>query len=296
MKISSDVLARAKDFLYHNGRLIDRRRFEFFWGNGSAESVLDVLRGYQNEDGGFGNALESDIRCPDSQPVATEVALQIMDSVGVYDANILDGILRYLESITVKETGGFPRAISTLNAYPHAPWWTTEVDGIASLNPTGSIVSYLYKQRVRTDFYDADWFKQTIAFLWQHMDQVNTQDFHDVIQCINFLTHTPEHEQKAAYIDRIDGWLSNPSLIERDPKAEGYVHKVLDWAPAADSYCTKFISQQDIELHLEYLLQEQQADGGWTISWPVVSDACLLDWRGWITVERLLTLKSYGLL
>jgi len=294
MKLSSDVLQHAKGFIYENARLIDRRRFEYFFENGSAEAVLTALRGYQNEDGGFGNALEPDIRCPHSQPVATEVALLIMDSIGTYDQEILNGIISYLQKLALKQTGGFPQAMRTLNAYPHAPWWTTERDENASLNPTGSIMGYLYKQNVRTDFYEAEWFMQSAAYVWKQMEHVNQTDYHDVIQCINFLEHAPYREQRDHYIKRIDEWLSDTDLIERDPQAEGYVHKVLDWAPAVDSYCTKFISEAEFELHLKHLVQGQQPDGGWSISWPTVSPMCELEWRGWITVERLRTLRSYG--
>lgn len=294
MQLSSNVLELAKQFIYENARLIDRRRFEYFFENGTSEAVISALRPYQNEDGGFGNALEPDIRCPYSQPVATEVALMIMDSIGAYDQEILNGIISYLQKITVKHTGGFPRAMRTLNAYPHAPWWTTENDENASLNPTGNIMSYLFKQNVRTVFYEEEWFRQSTTFLWKQMEHVDQTDYHDVIQSINFLEHAPYHERKDGYIKRIDEWLSKSELIERNPQAEGYVHKVLDWAPSADSYCAKFISETEFELHLQHLVQEQQADGGWSISWPTVSPMCQLEWRGWITVERLRTLKSFG--
>jgi hypothetical protein len=61
-----------------------------------------------------------------------------------------------------------------------------------------------------------------------------------------------------------DVWLSRPGMIERDPEAEGYVHKVLEWAPTKGGYVNKVISEAE--------------------------------WRGWVTVNRLKTLKSYGIL
>lgn len=73
------ILERAKSFLYQNARLLDRRRYEYFFEEGTKEAVIEALRPYQNRDGGFGNALEPDIRCPHSQPVPTEMALTIMD-------------------------------------------------------------------------------------------------------------------------------------------------------------------------------------------------------------------------
>ena len=44
-----------------------------------------ALRAYRNPDGGFGNAIEPDMRAPDSQPVGIHTALEILDEVGVRD-------------------------------------------------------------------------------------------------------------------------------------------------------------------------------------------------------------------
>jgi hypothetical protein len=41
-------------------------------------SVVDALRGYRNPDGGFGHALEPDLRCPGSQPAPTLYALEML--------------------------------------------------------------------------------------------------------------------------------------------------------------------------------------------------------------------------
>ena len=43
---------------------------------------LDALADYQNSDGGFGNAIEPDIRCELSTPIGTTVALQILRDLG----------------------------------------------------------------------------------------------------------------------------------------------------------------------------------------------------------------------
>ncbi len=57
--MENQTLENGKKFIYQNARLIDRRRFEYFFEGGTQDAVIDALRSYQNEDGGFGNALES---------------------------------------------------------------------------------------------------------------------------------------------------------------------------------------------------------------------------------------------
>jgi hypothetical protein len=283
----------ARDFIYANARLLDRRRFEFHFANGGPEPVLDALRAYQNADGGFGSALEPDMRVPDSQPIATEFALLIMDEIGKADPSMLQGIMRYFKQ-EQRVSGGLPRATVRVNAYPHAPWWNTDDDSLGSLNPTGRMLGLLYKLRALTGHEDEEWLKRSLNFVWGQIPRANPVDYHDVIQCIAFLEHTPDRERAEAVMKTVDHWLQQPGTIELDPKAKGYVHKVLDWAKAPESYAKKWISEADVERHLDDLIQNQQEDGGWTVSFPAISQGNASEWRGLITVDRLFTLKAYG--
>src|SRR5579875_2503361 len=70
-----NIFAAARDFIYREGRLLDQR-------------VLEALRGYRNAAGGFGHGLEPDKRCPASQPLDVETALQTMDAAGAVDAGM----------------------------------------------------------------------------------------------------------------------------------------------------------------------------------------------------------------
>lgn len=295
MMDANAVMARARNFLYHNARLLDRKRYEALFEQGSKRAVIEALRAYQNEDGGFGHALEPDIRCPYSQPVPTEMALSIMEEIDHYDPDILDGIIRYLRTIALP-TGGFPRLFRSAGEFPHAPWWKTERDDEPSVNPTGLIIGHLYNQTIRSDIYGEDWFIKTVDYLWSVMEKEWPNDFHEAVQWLKFLQHTPDQDRAKPHLARLDEWLGKPGTIELDPHAQGYVHKVLDWAPLRDSYAGKFVSEQDLHRHLQALLAEQQEDGGWPISWQPPSPAAVYEWRGSMTVERLKTLRSYGML
>ncbi|MFD0871528.1 Uncharacterised protein [Chlamydia abortus] len=294
--MNQTIVERAKSFIYNHGRLLDRRRFEYFFEGGSKEAVISALQAYQNHDGGFGNALEPDIRCPHSQPVATEVALLVMDEMGCFDRDIIRGIVCYLKKITVS-TGGFPIALRELNEYPHAPWWTVKSDPLANINPTGQIMGLLLKQNEVTDFYEEEWFQQTLQYLWDYVDREEPSGYHDGVQWISFLEHAPDRQRAEAILaTKVDKWLSRQDTIERNPAAKGYVHKVLDWASSRECYAAKFISEEEFKQHLSHLVEQQQEDGGWPMSWQEVSLGAALEWRGGITVERLKTLKSYGVL
>ncbi len=289
------IIQRAKAFLYKNGRLLDRKRFEYYFEGGTKEAVLDVLRAYQNRDGGFGNALEPDIRDPHSQPVPTEMALELMAEMDAFDPQIVEGICRYLREITLGE-GGIPFVLRSVNDYPHAPWWSTDNDHKPSINPTGNLIGLLYKQNVRVECFQEDWFASNVEYIWRCFQQEKPSGFHDGIQWITFLEHTPDKERSSEVWPVVDEWLTSSRAIELDLQAEGYVHRVLDWAPEPNSYARKFVSDDDVQRHLKALAAGQQEDGGWPINWPAVSPAGEQEWRGFITVQRLKTLKSYGVL
>ena len=57
-------LNAAATFLHANARVLERRRFEHLFEGGPKAPVLDALRAYGNDDGGFGHAIEPDMRAP----------------------------------------------------------------------------------------------------------------------------------------------------------------------------------------------------------------------------------------
>src|ERR1700686_2865186 len=78
----------AENFIWSAARLVDRHRYSMHFADGPAEPVIDALRGYRNADGGFGHALEPDLRCPTSQPAPTLYALEILNEAGAADGEL----------------------------------------------------------------------------------------------------------------------------------------------------------------------------------------------------------------
>ena len=145
-------LAAARTFLLRNARLLDRHRFAFRFEAGRAADAVTALRPYQNADGGFGHALEPDLRGAESEPVPLEHALHILDEVGDFDAQIVQRACDWLDTVTT-ESGGIPFVLPAVADTPHAPWWVAT--GEASLNPTAGIAGLLHKHNVRHPWLSA---------------------------------------------------------------------------------------------------------------------------------------------
>lgn len=286
--MSDKLFARASDFIWRNARLLDRQRFSFHFLDGEKSAVLAALRAYQNADGGFGNALEPDSRCPDSTPLAVMTAFYILDEIDGFDDPMVLRTCDYLESIT-SAAGGIPFTLPVIKNYPHTPWMgTDDPNPPASINPTADIAGLLLKHKI-----EHLWLEKAVPFCWQAQDP-NRDGFHDIMPAVQFLINTPDQRRAAPILEAIKDIIQREKLVVFDRKTEGYVKFVLDWAPYPQHIFRNLFSEQQIADDLQALIAAQQEDGGWPINWPPVSTASEAEWRGIKTLENLLILKHYG--
>ena len=158
---------------------------------------MNFLAAYQNEDGGFGHALEADCWNPDPSPVQTWAATQIIREVDLKenDHPIILGILRYLENTKYFDGHVWANSIPSNEAYPHAPWWNyTDVDvNEVNYNPTASLIGFillyaspkssLYQtaQRLLREAYA--WFQLHCPLESMHTASCFAELFEDLLEC-----------------------------------------------------------------------------------------------------------------
>lgn len=281
-------LARARDYLSRNARLLERRLFAFHFEGGEASAVVAALSAYQNPDGGFGWGLEPDKRTASSQPVDLQTAFEILDEVGALSGPMVVRACDWLETVTTA-VGGVPFSLLSANDAPHAPWWEVSAPNPpADANPTAAILGLLLKNGVRHP-----WMERAAAFCWAEAETSDTELFHTLMPLIAFLQCAADRPRADRALARIAGRIGD-GLVEMDPGAEGYVKKPLDWAPSPQSFCRRLFSEAEIARHLEALAGRQQEDGGWPLSWQPISRGVELEWRGVVTLRSLLILHAYG--
>jgi hypothetical protein len=285
--MAETTLARAEEFIWSNARLLERRLFAHLFKGAPAEPVRAALYAYQNQDGGFGNALEPDKRCPDSQPIDQEIALHVLDDVGM-DGAVVGRMCDFLTSISTPE-GGVPFVLPTVRSAPRAPWWNTDDDPPASLNPTAAIAGLLHKHGIRHA-----WLDRATDYCWSAIGASQLDEPHLLQAIITFLEHAPDQERARREFERLAASLFERELVAIDPDAEGYVKMPLDYAPAPRSWCRRLFSDDVIGAHLDALAARQQPDGGWPIAWPPASPADEFEARGMVTLAALKTLRAYG--
>lgn len=284
--------AAGRGFIMRQGRLLERRLFATCFEGAPAAGVVSALTGYLNDDGGFGHGLEPDKRCPDSLPIDVEVALRAMATAGESDQRLVLDACDYLAKVaaTANHGGAMPLAFPVIESYPRAAHWSdwTYQPG---LNPTAGLAGLLCQLRI-----DHPWVTQAAAWCWGQLSGSAElpADAHALSEVLVFLEHTPDTDRADATAARVVEHLMRASWFRADPDDPGYGLSPLQIAPRSGSRWRSLFPDELIQGHLDRLQRDQQADGGWPITWEPPSEAALLEWRGAVTLEALLTLVSYG--
>lgn len=291
----NDAFSAGSRFVLRQARLLEQRLFLTHFGGDSIDGVLDALAGYQNQDGGFGHALEPDTCCPLSLPIYVEVALQSLLAAGARGnerALAMAGrAADYLERVAEEAGAGgaVPLAFPVIESFPRAAHWTDWTYQPA-LNPTAGIVGLLYALGL-----EHPWRDRATAWCWRAIEAGGVpEDPHAISEMLVFLEHVPDSERAERAAQAIAGHFAAIPGIHLDPDAPGYGLSPLHFAPSAAARWRGLFADTQIEADLDHLLAAQQPDGGWPISWEPPSEASQLAWRGSVTVQALRTLTSYG--
>jgi hypothetical protein len=273
-----DILTRAAAYFAANGRAIDRAHFAYHFASGPRDGVAEALAAYQNEDGGFGHALEVDIAAPASNPFATELALRICLQAGIPNLHpLLQRAAAYLEE-TQGEDGGW-RFAPEVYEHELAPWFRAWE--WPNLNPATSLAAVLRELGLGSERLH-----QRVEGLFAKMAdvrQVATGEFYDVRPYAYYFLPEGAHPQRELYLAGVLWWLIRQHSAGTVEDAGHF----FDYVRGPATYTGRLLPGTIRDHWLEALVAEQQPDGGW----PTPYNAA---WRGWVTVQNLLVLRAFG--
>jgi hypothetical protein len=281
-------MSAAAQFLATSGRVLDRRRFQRLFENGQAGYVRDAVAAYRNPDGGFGHALEPDGRCPGTQPLAIQFALETLDEADAWDDGLVLGAVGWLQANAPGE-GGAVFVAENIAGWPHAPWWVPEDGGPASLITTGLLAGTLLGRGVRHP-----WLDRATGLMWARIGELDKAGPYDLRAVLHFLDHVPDRDRAVKAVDQLAPMITSPEVVTLDPEAPGEIHTPLDLAPRPGSLARGLFTPAVIEAHLDHLARAQRDDGGWTVNWQAWSPVAAAEWRGSMTVTALARLRANG--
>jgi hypothetical protein len=285
--MAKDGFAAAREFIYRDARLLERRLFQALFEGGERSAVIAVLRGYQNDDGGFGHALEPDKRAPDSQPLDIAFATETLDLVDAVDEKAITRACDFLYAIS-GITGAVPVVLPTIAAYPRADHWG---DGrfAPGLNPTARIAGYLHKHDIRHP-----WREAATSYCLEEIERTPLDDAHTIRDVLYLLDSLPNLDVANRLLPPVCAALRDARYFRADASDTAYGLTPLAFAGDPDSRWRQLFTNKEIDTHLDRLEHDQQDDGGWPLSWQPPSDAARFEWRGFETVQALRLLVAYG--
>jgi hypothetical protein len=274
----------AESFIWAAARLVDRHRYSMLFADGPAEPVVEALRGYRNPDGGFGHALEPDLRCPASQPAATLYALEMLNEAGAADGELARDARGWIAQVAETD-GGIPSVLPGFEHYPHAVWFQPGPGSMLTL----ALAATLHAGGVTDDA----WLDRATDWCWRSIDTAEQPGGYWLKFACAFLDAVPAEQRARAAIaslgDRVDA-----SAVAPVGGVEGEALRPLDLSPRPGSRSRGLISEDRIDAHLDAVESEQQQDGGWMFDWRAWSPAQTTAWRGIVTIRALTWLRDNG--
>lgn len=289
--------AAAETFIWSAARLVDRHRYTMLFAEGAVEPVLAALAGYRNLDGGFGHALEPDLRCPQSQPAATLSALETLHEAGRLDSDMASGAGAWLAEVAARD-GGIPSALPGFESYPHSPWWSADPGSMLTFALAGVLhaggVALQGGLAGEGGATGDDWLDRATEWCWRAIDDANRKPTGYWLKfACAFLDAVPDEDRARAALaslrPRID-----PASFAPAAGTEGERLRPLDISPRPPSRSRELFSDADIEGHLDEVENGQQADGGWMFDWLAWSPEQTSAWRGIVTIRALTWLRDNG--
>ncbi|WP_059173320.1 hypothetical protein [Bacillus sp. FJAT-27445] len=300
---------KAKVFIKSKARGLERSRFECIFENGSKESVLKELENYQNEDGGFGHGIEPDFWLPNSSPMATWAAGEILMEIGAgKNEPIVRSMISYLVNSIDIETGMWHSVLPENNDYPHAPWWHWH-EGVQenwSFNPSAELAAFLvHWSEEQSEAAELGW--NVIGKAVDHLMNKSEMDRHE-INNYQALVEIVKPQQ-AIFDSRFNYSLNDVSeqvmtfaenCVNKDIStwADGYQPLPLDFIKdPSDSLCERLGSL--VDANLDFYSKQVSDEGIWDISWswgsyPEEFEIARGYWRGILAVNRYKQLKAFG--
>ncbi|MFF0560350.1 hypothetical protein [Streptomyces sp. NPDC004266] len=295
----STPLARAERFVWLTARVLEQRRFAYHFLRGGADQVETALMAYLNEDGGYGHALEPDLRGPVSQPLHTAHGLRVLDTIGRCGGLRVERICRYLTEVSTHD-GALPAIHPAQRGYPSAPFLPVVDSPPSALLSTGPVVGVLHRNQV----WHA-WLFRATEFCWSAVESIEKPHPYEIQAAVAFLDGAPDRPRAEAAADRLGRLVREQRLAVLDPDqpedhstADGYatgeVLQPHDYARVPDSLAGRWFTDAEMARSLDRLEADQQEDGGWPARRTAWAPGSALEWRPIVTVEALRTLRAHG--
>ena len=287
-------LSAALSFVATHGRLLEWRRLSVLVGGGSPGGVLNALDAYRNPDGGYGWALEPDLRSATSQPVAAMHALEVLADIADATSGRPLQLCDWLADHTLPD-GGIPFALPYTDKEGSAPHWVSPDTTASSLQMTAQLAAQGHRlARHRADIADHPWLASATSYCLEAISRIaETPHAYELMFVLRFLDAAAERVPQAQLlVEKLERYVVRDGPTPVIGGADGEVLHPLDFTAYAGTLLRESFPPGGIAADLRRLAQEQRTDGGWAVTYTSYSPAAALEWRGYATVQAVGLLRG----
>jgi hypothetical protein len=279
-------LPAARTFLAAHGRLLDRSRFAMLADGEPAEPVIRALAAYANDDGGFGRALEPDVRAAGSQPIAVLAALDVLHEAGAGEHPLALAALDWLGTVTNAD-GGIPFLLHDADTAPHAPFLVPDGTG-SSFHMTSAVTAAAL--RLSDAARAHPWVAAATEFCWAHLP-TTTAHAYEIKFALEFLDAVPEPDRATAALEPLRPLIPRDRGLPVSGGVEGEELPLHVLTPRPGRSRALFDAGA-VERALDAHGAAQRDDGGWDFDWLRWNPAVAWEWRGRLTVDAVAQLLA----
>jgi hypothetical protein len=289
-------LEAAATFMATHARLLDRRRFDLAIDGGPPDGVLAALAAYRNPDGGFGWALEPDLRSSTSQPAGAFPAFDVFEEIAPETSPLTTELCDWLLTATLPD-GGLPFSLPGAAGPGTSPWWAGADTTTSSLQITSGLCGAAHRVRAHDPRVgEHPWLERATAYCMRAATAMErpgfTLEFRFLLQFLDAALDVVS--EAARELGRLAQFIPASGEMAVVGGKEDEKLTALDFAPVPGRPLHGLLSAEAIEKDLDRLADEQRDDGGWVVDWAISSPAAELEWRGWATVHAVRVLRAYG--
>jgi len=289
-------------YIQKSGRSLEVKRLNHLFYGGSVDEVLLELQKYQNDDGGFGHALEPDCWNPESSAIQSWTAITILRELNLESSHpMIMKLFEYLESSFNHLTNRWDLLHPHNNIYPHALWWEyREVE--PSFNPSASIAGFIMKHEdpsspLYQDAYTV--YLDALDFIDNTDGQIEMHELRCLLDMANDLYET--HQFDPDYLNMVQRLIIQMRMvIETDETKWFSTYSVkpsfmIKHHPSIGSDEFKDLMINEFEL----ALTNRNSEGFWPITWswshyPESFLKAKAMWSSIISYEYLSLMKQFN--
>ncbi len=300
MKIlTEDQYKRAKTYVERNARPVDSALFRYFFERGEADHVIEQVAEYQNDDGGFGHAIEPDFRLPESSPAATVAAFAYLRAVDAPPAHpVVTRAIDYLLATVDRRRWSWRPVPRTIDDYPAAPWWTYQEwvgRGPAEWgNPNAELIAALVAYAPLVPPNDLD---DAVRAVERALDVLPDAPAMHVFLCFLRLARVAPPTLREQLVRRLRPIVRKITALEETEWWEYSLRPC--WVVPRPSAIFYDELADELSRNLDFEIANQTANGSWVPFWewgrfPEEWERACKEWTGELTVRTLLTLRAHG--